>query len=91
MHNRILNIFIVLSLSHISAINSLIEIPLKPIQVKGIPKYSNIILPLEETNFEVSEEEELEPKLLIDQGNSLVNTNNFIYCNSKNWFKKTRI
>lgn len=76
MYNRILNIFIVLSLSYIWVINSLIEIPLKPIRVKGIPKYNNFILPIEEIDPAETEEEEFEPKLLIEQGNSMVNTNN---------------
>ena len=65
-----------LILSNISLINSLLEIPLKPIQVKGIPKYG-FKLPFQEIISEESDEE-FDPNLLIDQGNGYINTN-FLY------------
>lgn len=69
-------ILYLLLLSTISFINSILEIPLKPIQVKGIPKYG-LNLPSQEENTEELEEE-FDPKLLMEEGNAYINTN-FLY------------
>ena len=82
MYNRIINRFVLCLLSYISFTNSIIEIPLKPIQVEGIPKYSHFKLPVPEDILEENEDE-FEPKLLIEQGNSIINANNLFVATVK--------
>ena len=82
MYNRNINRFVLCLLSYISFTNSIIEIPLKPIQVEGIPKYSQFKLPVPE-DIPEEIEDEFEPKLLIEQGNSIINANNLFVATVK--------
>ena len=63
------NIFLILLLSFISLNDCLLEIPLKPINVKGIQKYSNIIIK-EATEFS----ENYNMNILINEGKTILNT-----------------
>ena len=70
MVNR--NKIILLFLSYISFVNSIIEIPLKSIQVKGVLKYDKFKIPEPADDF--SNENNFDNPIYIEQGNSIVNT-----------------
>lgn len=70
MVNR--NKIILLFLSYISFVNSIIEIPLKSIQVKGVLKYDKFKIPEPADDF--PNENNFDNPIYIEQGNSIVNT-----------------
>ena len=66
---NIILLFVFISFSFSSDV---IEIPLKPLHVKGIPKFNNIKM-VEPTQDD--EENQLNNRFLIEEGNTLINTN----------------
>ena len=64
---------LILVLIYISYSESIIEIPLKPIRVKGIPKFGNIAVvePIKDD----SEDKQLNNRFLNEEGNALINDN----------------
>ena len=58
--------------------NSILEIPLQPLKVKGIPKYGNLSI------FELGNEILLKDKIiLIEEGNSIISDDNLFLANVK--------
>jgi hypothetical protein len=64
---------IILFFAYISLVNSIIEIPLKSIQVRGVTKYGKFKIPEPADDF--SDENNLDNPSYIEQGNSIINTN----------------
>ena len=72
MGNKIIKKFyIILILSYLTLANSIIEIPLASIKVKGIPKYSNFKL----IEFIPASIENKNNRTLIEEGNALIDMN----------------
>lgn len=70
---------LILSLSYLTLTNSIIEIPLTSIKVKGVPKYSNFKL-IE--SIPISDENK-DKRILIEEGNALIDMNLLFIANLK--------
>ena len=72
--------YYLLLLSFISLNDCLLEIPLKPVNVNGIPKYSNIII---KEPKESSGKSNLNITILINEGKTILNANTLFLANIK--------
>ena len=87
--NKNCHLKILLFLIYISFSECIIEVPLKPVRVKGIPKFGNIAFgePIENDD----EDQKLNNRFLIEEGNSLINENLLFVANIKIGSNKQKI